>query len=200
MTRPPAPDHDRPHAAARRIADQLVGVLAGMILGVGVCLDLAPDAWAPTPRPAPHADPRTGPRGMTPDGVSPVPSPDVEGLAGASQPPPASPVATPSPSATGTRPAPTATPRTANPPRHSITGTATWFRSSAGVSAAGPALRAAVGPGWRGTRVTVCAASCVRTVLGDWMRADRLVDLRAPLFAAICGPLSKGVCRVSVRW
>lgn len=98
------------------------------------------------------------------------------------------------PSATGTRPAPAEAPRTAA----SLRGTATWFRSPAGVSAAGPALRAALGSGWRGTSVRVCTATaCVVTVLGDWMRADRLIDLDAPLFARLA-PLSVGVLRVTV--
>jgi len=68
------------------------------------------------------------------------------------------------------------------------------------VSAAGPALRRAL-PGWRGQRVTVCAGSrCARTVLGDFMRADRLIDLDDGIFRAVCGPLSRGVCTVIVRW
>ena len=116
---------------------------------------------------------------------------------------PTSTTAPPSPSPTGTRPAATAKPRTATPPGHSVAGTATWFRSPAGVSAAGPALRAAVGPGWRGTRVTVCAGGrCVATVLGDWCACgvgNRVIDLHAPLFAQLA-PLSRGVLEVTVKW
>jgi hypothetical protein len=79
-----------------------------------------------------------------------------------------------------------------------ITGIATWFRSPQGVSAAGPALRSALGPGWRGTSVQVCHDErCVVTVLGDFMRADRLVDLDAPLFARLA-PLSVGVLAVTL--
>jgi hypothetical protein len=91
----------------------------------------------------------------------------------------------------GKRPAATGVPRTAV----TLRGTATWFRSPAGVSAAGPALRAAL-PGWRGTSVRVCHADrCIVTVLGDFMRADRLIDLDDDAFAALA-PLSVGVLAV----
>lgn len=80
-----------------------------------------------------------------------------------------------------------------------ISGSASWFRSPRGVSAAGPALRTALGSGWRGSRVRVTgpAGSAVVT-LGDWMRADRLIDLDDDVFPDVCGPLSKGICRVEV--
>jgi len=79
------------------------------------------------------------------------------------------------------------------------TGTASWFRSPNGVSAAGPALRSALGPGWCGTRVVVTGpAGSAVTVVGDFMRADRLIDLDAPVFYATCGPLSLGLCHVTV--
>ena len=81
----------------------------------------------------------------------------------------------------------------------STTGIASWFRSPVGVSAAGPELRAALGPGWRGTRVTVSGpAGTAAITLGDFMRADRLIDLDAPAFRAACGPLSRGICTVTV--
>ena len=85
------------------------------------------------------------------------------------------------------------------PAAATVTGTASWFRSPAGVSAAGPGLRAALGEGWRGTRVTVTgpAGSAVVT-LGDWMRRDRLIDLDAPVFVRVCGALALGICRVTV--
>jgi hypothetical protein len=80
-----------------------------------------------------------------------------------------------------------------------VTGTASWFRSPVGVSAAGPSLRRALGPGWRGTRVRVAGpAGSAVTTLGDWMRADRLIDLDDDVFPAVCGPLSRGICRVEV--
>ena len=80
----------------------------------------------------------------------------------------------------------------------STTGVASWFASPIGVSAAGPRLRSALGPAWRGTRVRVCTATaCATTMLGDWMRADRLIDLDAPIFARLA-PLSAGLVLVTV--
>jgi hypothetical protein len=187
----------------RRIADQLVATLAGILIGIllmGVCV---PDAWtvAPTPRPSQHADLGPAAPRMTPDGVSPVPSPDVAARTGSPDTEPAPMSASPSP--TGTRPAATARPKAATPLRHRLSGTATWFRSPAGVSAAGPALRAAVGPGWRGQRVTVVGpAGTARTVLGDWCACGkgRVIDLDDNVFRAVCGALSRGVCTATVRW
>ena len=102
---------------------------------------------------------------------------------------------TPSPSPTLTRHEATTKPRTA----HSLRGVATWFRSPHNVSAAGPDLRSALGPDWRGTRVRVTGpAGSVLVVLGDWMRADRLVDLDDGAFVRVCGPLSKGICWATV--
>ena len=202
-----------------RLVDYLAGALSGMLVALIICAALAPDAWtvaptprsthtigpdaAPTPRPSPQADPGSGTPGMTTEGVSPLPSPDSGARTVAPDIPVVAPAETPTaePDEAGGRgvnagpPSPPAT-----NPRRSISGTATWFRSPAGVSAAGPALRAAVGPGWRGTRVTVCGASCARTVLGDWMRADKLIDLDDNIFVRVCGPLSRGVCNVVVRW
>jgi len=81
-----------------------------------------------------------------------------------------------------------------------MTGIISWFRSPTRVSSAGPALRAALGPSWRGTviRVTGPAGSAV-VVLGDWMHRDRLIDLDAPLFVRVCGPLGRGLCHVTIE-
>ena len=82
-----------------------------------------------------------------------------------------------------------------------VVGTASWFRSPAGVSAAGPALRRAIGPNWRGSRVRVTGpAGSAVTTLGDWMAADRLIDLDDGVFPAVCGPLSRGICEAKVTW
>ena len=79
-----------------------------------------------------------------------------------------------------------------------LRGWASWFRSPSNVSAAGPRLRAALGPAWRGVHVRVCHADrCTLTVLGDTMRADRLVDLDDDVFRALA-PLSVGVLRVTL--
>ena len=186
-----------------RFLDSLAGTLAGLLIGVllmFVLVDTVPLGAAP--RAALQADPTSLPAGTTTDAGT-VPSPDFAGQRGQPDPKAVIPAPTvfdgavgritPSP-AIGMRPAPAEEPRTAS----TLRGIATWFHSPAGVSAAGPDLRAALGPGWRGTSVRVCSGSaCIVTVLGDWMRADRLIDLHAPLFARLA-PLSVGVLRVVV--
>lgn len=85
----------------------------------------------------------------------------------------------------------------------SISGQATWYAWRPGQAAAGPRLREALGPGWRGRTVRVCSASrCITVALTDWCACDppsRLVDLDARSFAVIA-PLSDGVIRVTVEW
>ena len=144
-------------------------------------------AWAAsTPRPAQQAvfSPASGRTGQPDDHPG---APTVRAV------PPVR--ITPSTSAvTASGPESTGRPGAARPLR----GIASWFRSPAGVSAAGPDLRAALGPGWRGTSVQVCHADrCTVTVLGDWMRADRLVDLDDDVFRALA-PLSVGVLAVTL--
>jgi hypothetical protein len=104
----------------------------------------------------------------------------------------------PSPSASSV---PASTPVRSPAPQAStsVTGTASWYRYVVGGAAAGPRLRAALGPDWRGSVVTVCAAICVRVRLSDWMAADHLVDLDSRSFSRLA-PLSRGVVEVSVRW
>ena len=81
-----------------------------------------------------------------------------------------------------------------------VSGTASWFRSPADVSAAGPALRRWLGPGWRGTHLRACAGDrCVLTVVADWCRCpDRLIDLDDDAFARLA-PLAVGVIAVEVE-
>ena len=82
-------------------------------------------------------------------------------------------------------------------------GTATWYAWRSGQAAAGPALRAFLGKDWRGMTVTVCSGGrCVRALLSDYMGTTnhaKVIDLDAGLFRAVCGPLSVGVCRVTIR-
>jgi hypothetical protein len=150
-----------------------------------------------TSRPAAQPTDLRSPRRMTMDGPAPVPSPDY--AVPLAEAPIGSPVAsrlTPSPSPTGKRPAATAKPRTS---MH-LRGVATWYAYRRGEAAAGPALRAALGPGWRGSVVWV---NGVRVRLTDWMGTTnraKVIDLDAGLFRAICGPLSLGVCKVVVAW
>ena len=85
-----------------------------------------------------------------------------------------------------------------------VAGLATWFASPADVSAAGPALRRALGPRWRGSHVLVCSGGrCVVTVLGDWCACGprggtpTVIDLDDDVFARLA-PLSRGRIAVTV--
>ena len=85
-----------------------------------------------------------------------------------------------------------------------VTGIASWYAYIPGGAAAGPALRTALGPGWRGMSVAVCrmdggAMAYARVTLSDFMVRDRLVDLDSRSFAALA-PLSQGIVKVSVTW
>jgi len=84
-----------------------------------------------------------------------------------------------------------------------VSGTATWYRYHPGQAAAGAALRAAIGPDWRGKTVTVTANGRSITVrLTDYMaskRPGRIIDLDSRDFARL-GKLSQGVLRVTVSW
>ncbi len=83
----------------------------------------------------------------------------------------------------------------------SITGRATWYSTGpgAGQAAAGSELRAALGPGWRGSVVQVCADGCVTVTLSDWCACPgpRIVDLSDEDFAQLA-PLPVGVIAVRV--
>jgi hypothetical protein len=110
----------------------------------------------------------------------------------------------PSP-ATVTRHAPaTAAPDRKPSGAHRLTGVSTWYRYRTGQAAAGPRLREALGRGWRGRTVWVCGIStCTGVRLTDYMGTHnraKVIDLDDGLFRRICGPLSRGVCRVTVAW
>jgi len=80
-----------------------------------------------------------------------------------------------------------------------LVGIATWYRYRPGEAAAGPALRAWLGTGWRHTRVVVCAKACVVVTLSDYCGCPgkRIVDLDSRSFRALA-PLSQGIVRVTV--
>jgi hypothetical protein len=85
-----------------------------------------------------------------------------------------------------------------------LAGWATWYEVAAWHGAAGPELRRALGPGWRGQRVRVCAhGRCVTTALTDWCACgDRhgiptLIDLARADFARLASP-SAGVVLVTI--
>lgn len=107
----------------------------------------------------------------------------------------------PPPSPTGMRPAATEVPRTAV----ILRGIASWYRWRPGEAAAGPALREALGPAWRGATVRVCSdGTCVAVRLTDWCYCyrgtedERLIDLDRGAFAVLEHP-SRGLVRVGVR-
>ena len=89
-----------------------------------------------------------------------------------------------------------------------MTGISSWYSYFEGQAAAGPALRAALGPHWRGRRVIACLAgdnyrsasdNCVTVALTDFMRADRLIDLDSRSFSRLA-PLSQGLQEVTISW
>ena len=171
-----------------RIADQLAATLAGMLIALLMVAAIAPAAWLPTPRPSPQPDPPSG--GMTTERISPLPSPETAARTGTPD-GPAPLVALPEPSGTGTA----ALAEDADP--IALRGIATWYDYRRGHAAAGPELRRALGAGWRGTAVLVCADRCVRVVLSDFMVADRLIDLDRRSFAVLADP-SRGILAVTV--
>lgn len=111
---------------------------------------------------------------------------------------PALPLPTPAAVPSGTQ-APPATPAVSPVGLgRSVSGIASWYRYHRGQAAAGPALRRFLGPGWRGEIVKVCRGTvCLRLMLTDWMRADRLIDLD-PRDFAVFAPVSRGLVRVTV--
>lgn len=88
------------------------------------------------------------------------------------------------------------------PAPHLVSGTATWYHApSAHDAAAGPGLRRALGLGWRGADVRVCAAGrCLTTRLTDWCACPggRVIDLDRRAFARLADP-SRGVVAVTVE-
>lgn len=84
-----------------------------------------------------------------------------------------------------------------------VRGIASWYRWRPGEAAAGPALRSALGPGWRGQLVRACAGErCVTVRLTDWCGCPRgrVIDLDRAAFALLELP-SRGLVPVRVyRW
>lgn len=83
-----------------------------------------------------------------------------------------------------------------------VRGIASWYRYIPGRAAAGPALRRALGPAWRGSMVRVCRdAVCARVRLTDWCGCygTRVIDLARTDFARLGSP-SLGIVRVEVTW
>ena len=80
-----------------------------------------------------------------------------------------------------------------------VRGTASWYRWHPGEAAAGPALRRALGPRWRGTVVTVTAnGHSVRVRLTDWCACpQRVIDIDVRAFARLAAP-SRGLVKVTI--
>jgi len=182
-----------------RLLDSLASTLAGMILGILLVAAIAPGAWVPTSSSGQHSGLPSPSGSLTDD----PPSSDVAGRSRTPQRAPAA--ATELSAVAAVSPMPAVDEASARTAAATLSGWATWFRSPSGVSAAGPALRAALGPGWRGTVVTVTANGRLTTTkLGDWCQcADRhgrptLIDLDRVSFAALAEP-SRGVIAVTVR-
>jgi len=99
----------------------------------------------------------------------------------------------------GGTPEPTSTP----PATTIVRGIATWYGTGpgSGHAAAGPALRAALGKGWRGTRIRVTGPSgaVVEARLTDWCACPgrRVIDLSDEDFSDLA-PLSRGVIKVTI--
>lgn len=82
----------------------------------------------------------------------------------------------------------------------SVSGTASWYRWRPSEAAAGPALRDALGPDWRGSSVRACTSSaCVLVSLTDWCQCygSRVIDLDLASFAALASP-SRGLVDVQI--
>ena len=160
---------------------------------------LAAMASRPAPEPAPTA---MGAAGFEQGGRQPSVTPARTAA------PSTSAATSPLPTATGTGPARVAaapdpdtlrgTPFLAE--RLELHGRATWYPAGGLIAAAGPDLRAALGPGWRGSLVEVSAAGRAVVVrITDWCGCPRaLLDLSSDAFARLA-PVSRGVIRVTVR-
>lgn len=87
----------------------------------------------------------------------------------------------------------------------SVSGIASWYAWHPAEAAAGPALRAYLGPHWRGRVVRVCVdARCAAVRLTDWCQCyrgtdrERLIDLDRRTFAMFAWP-SRGLIEVEIH-
>lgn len=126
-------------------------------------------------------------------------------LSGAPQPAVIAQHSSQSPAGSGARPGPASVPApTGEIGSALLGGYATWYAACHGCGAAGPVLRDALGAGWRGSLVTVCARACVPVRLTDYCACGErhgratLVDLDSGSFARLA-PLSLGVVAVSIE-
>ena len=157
--------------------------LAGLLAGVHAARGADPSEPSPAPSFAPFALPPATPRPTAAAAPQQPAPPSGTGPGQARRP-------TPKPSA-----APSPSPRL-------VRGLASWYRWRPGEAAAGPALRAALGPSWRGTRVIVTAGGLsvpVRLTDACQCYGTRLIDLDRDAFARLDDP-SLGLVEVAVSW
>lgn len=86
-------------------------------------------------------------------------------------------------------------------------GTASWYGGYPGQAAAGPRLRAWLGPHWRNRLVRVCTVTvprhCATVRLTDWCqcyrgtKAERIIDLDVRSFSRLA-PTWRGLVNVRV--
>lgn len=190
---------------ARHLLLVLLAIVAAFLGGLALGLTASASTSRPVQQSAPIAPAATG---FEEGGV---PSPAAAGRtaapsSGAATVPPATPA--PDRQRAERSHEPRVAPR-ARPARHPATtflvaGWSTWYAWRPGEAAAGPALRRALGPGWRGSVVTVCAARCTVVRLTDWCACgsrhgvSTVIDLDVRTFAQLA-PTSRGVIRVEVR-
>ena len=99
---------------------------------------------------------------------------------------------------TAVKPPSAHTPRSPQPAQGQRRGLASWVRASLGAGYLAARLP-------RGTRLRVCGPlACVTRTVNDYGPSakafpERIVDLSARDFTRVCGPLSMGVCRVTVQ-
>ena len=94
----------------------------------------------------------------------------------------------------------------ANLPEIKLRGKAKYYATGRNgmYAAAGPPLRKALGPKWRGKRIYVCYDNkCIRVTLNDYCGCNTTeisaIDLSDEAFAALA-PKSRGELRASFRW
>ena len=165
----------------------VLALAAAFLAGASVGINVTRGAEAPAPRPVLQLVPL---RVRETDRAS-----SVAPAGRTAAPVPVAPSATPEPG----------TPRPSSPAAL-LRGTASWYPAGSTDAAAGPALRAMLGKGWRGATVRVCNAqrACTAVTLTDWCQCyrgtdtERLIDLPIDAFRALA-PLSRGLVMVTVE-
>jgi len=185
-----------------RLATHAAAAAAGALLAL-LLTQPAASRQASTPRPS-----------MVTQDVSRLVAPSRTGAPiGTPQPSPAV-VASPTPRPSA-EPAPLGTPRAGGRPALPVPGRTPkprrTTRPADGRRGVASFVRASLGARYlaarlpKGTRLRVCGpVGCITGTVNDYgpskrVHPERIVDLSAADFTRVCGPLSVGVCRVTVR-